>query len=144
MSQHTHIMLLDDLLKARVVELGELGQVMHVGDDVAQILLQQVKVLLNRVALLARRLLLCTRDGILDLLLRRCYATDDLAALDALEGVDLVELRLQLLDEALLRLLVPDVVDAQGILELLVVDVVEDPLLVHRLLQLLAEPVRAR
>lgn len=43
---NTHIMLLDDLLEACVVQLGELGQVMHVGDDVAQVLLQQVKVLL--------------------------------------------------------------------------------------------------
>lgn len=137
-------MLLDDLLEPRVVELRKLGQVVHVGDDVAQVFLEQVKVLLDRLAVLARRLLLCARDGILDLLLRRCYAADDLAALDALEGVDLVELRLQLLDEALLRLLVPDVVHSQRTLELLVVDVVEDPLLIHRLLQLLAEPARPR
>jgi hypothetical protein len=59
-----------------------------------------------------------------------------------LEGVDLVELLLELLDEALLRLLVPVVVHAQGRLELVIVDVVEEPLAVERLLQLLAEPAR--
>ena len=41
-------MLLDDLLEASIVQLGELGQVVHIGDDVAQILLEQLKVLLAR------------------------------------------------------------------------------------------------
>jgi hypothetical protein len=133
-------MLLDDLLEARVVQLRELGQVVHIGNDLAQILLEDVKVLLE----VTTRSLLRPVDGLGDLALRRCYAADDLLGLDALEGVDLVELLLELLDEALLRLLVPDVVHAEGILEAIVVDVVEDPLSVLRRLQLLAEPARSR
>ena len=85
-------------------------------------------------------LLLGARDGIVDFLLGGCYATDNFLGLDALERVDLVELLLELLDETLLRLLVPDVVDAQRVLQILIVDVVEDPLLVERLLELLSEP----
>lgn len=142
----TYVMLLDDLLEARVVQLGELGQVVDICDDVAEVLFEQLEVLLERVAVLVRlprlQVLLRLGDSGVDLLLRRCYAADDLLAFDAHEAVDLVELLLELLHEALLRLLVPGVVDAQGRLELLVVDVVEEPVLVQRLLQLLAEPTR--
>lgn len=42
----TDIMLLDYFLKAGVVELGELGQVMHIGDDITQILFQQLEIIL--------------------------------------------------------------------------------------------------
>jgi hypothetical protein len=140
----TYVVLLDDLLKTRVVELRELGEVVHIRDDVAQILFQQVKVLLDRVVSLTLGLLLRAGDGIPNLLLRRCYAPDNLLALDALEGVDLIELLLELLDEALLRLLVPDVVYAERILKALVVNVIKYPLPVERLLELLAESARAR
>jgi hypothetical protein len=140
----TYVVLLDDLLETRVVELRELGEVVHIRDDVAQILLQQVKVLLDRVVSLTLGLLLRAGDGIPNLLLRRCYAPDDLLALDALEGVDLIELLLELLNEALFRLLVPDVVYAERILKALVVNVIKYPLPVERLLELLAESVRAR
>jgi hypothetical protein len=61
--------LLNDLLKARVVELGELGEVVHIRDDIAQVLLQQVKVLLDRAVVLALSLLLRAGDGFADLLL---------------------------------------------------------------------------
>ena len=104
-------MFLNNLLKTRVVELGELGEVVDVGNDVAQVLLEQVKVLFLGVAVLDGGVV-GAGDGIVDFLLRGCYAADNLLALDALEGVDLVELLLEMLDEALLRLLVPGVVDA--------------------------------
>ena len=136
-------MLLDDLLEARVVELGELGQVVDIGDDVAQIFLEQVEVLVKGVVALRRvvlQLALGASDSLVDLLVRGGDATDDLIALDADKGVDLVELLLELLDKVLLRLFVPGVVDAEGRLKALVVDVVEEPFLVERLLELLAEP----
>jgi hypothetical protein len=82
-------MLLDNLLEARVVELGEAGQIVHVGNDVAQVLLQQVESLLGLFG--ERALLLRARNRIADLLLRRGDAPDNLLALDALERVDLVE-----------------------------------------------------
>ena len=142
----TYVMLLDDLLETRVVQLSELGQVVNISNDVAQIFLQQVKVLLERILILASllrlRVFLRASDSSVDLLLRCCYAADDFLALDAHEAVDLVEFLLELLNKALLRLLVPCVVHAEGRLKLLVVDVVEEPVLVQRLLQLLAEPTR--
>jgi hypothetical protein len=97
---YTYVVLLDDLLEARVVQLGKLGEVVDICNDVAQVLLEQIKVLLGRIAILAR--LLSTVDGILDFLLRRCDAPDNLFSFDALEGVDLVELLLELLNKALL------------------------------------------
>jgi hypothetical protein len=60
--------LLDDLLEARVVQLGELGEIVHIGDDVAQILLEQVKVLLGGVGGLVG-VFLHAADGVADLLL---------------------------------------------------------------------------
>ena len=138
-----YVVLLDDLLEARVVQLRELGQVVHVCDDVAQVLLEQVEVLLDRLAVLAQAILLHTPDRLGDLLLRRCYAPNDLLGLDALEGVDLVELLLELLHKVGLGLVIPDVRRAQLALEALVVDVVEDPLAVEGRLQLLAEPASA-
>ena len=60
-------MFLDDLLEARVVELGKLGEVVDVGDDVAQVFLEQVKVLLVLVGV--PRILLGARNCIADLLL---------------------------------------------------------------------------
>ena len=138
-------MLLDDLLEARVVELGELGQVVHVGDDVAQVLLEQLEVLLGR-RLLARAqgVVVDLADDVVDFLLGSSNAADDLLGLDLLEGVDLVQLRLQLLYEALLRLVVPGARGPQRRLEVLIVDVVEGPVAVQRLLELLAESAISR
>lgn len=141
----TYVVLLDDLLKARVVELGELGQVVHVGDDVAQVLLEQLEVLLGR-RLLAdvQGIVVDLADHVVDLLLGGGNAADDLLGLDLLEGVDLVQLRLQLLYEALLRLVVPGAGSAQRPLKMLIVDVVEGPVAVQRLLELLAESAQSR
>lgn len=133
----TYVMLLNDLLETRVVQLSELGEVVYVGDDVAQVFLQQVEILLERVLILAsllRLVFLRASDCGIDFFVRSRYTSDDLFALDAYEAVDLVEFLLELLDEALLRLLVPCVVHAEGRLEPLVVDVVEEPVLVQRLL----------
>lgn len=118
-------MLLDDLLEARVVQLRELGQVVHIGDDVAQVLLQQLEVVLGR----AVGGVVGPGHDIMHLLLRRSYAADDLVALDLGEGVDLVQLRLELLDKLLLLFFVPGAVGAQCFFEAFVVDVVVHPVL---------------
>jgi len=100
-----------------------------VGDDVAEVLLEEVEVFLIRIgilgALLRVQVLLRAGDGRVDLLVRGGDAADDLLALDAYEAVDFIKFLLELLDKALLGLLVPGVVYAQGCLELLVVDIVE-------------------
>jgi hypothetical protein len=113
-------------------------------DNVAEVLLEQIEALLGLLAELGRALLLHAGDGIADFLLGRGDAPDNLLALDALERVDLVELLVEQLEVVLLGVLVPCVVHAEGVLQALIVDVVEDPLLVKRLLELLAEPARMR
>jgi hypothetical protein len=67
--------LLNDLLEARVVELRELGEVVDVGDDVAQVLLKQIEVFLELIAVFG--FLLGARDGIVDFLFGCCYATNN-------------------------------------------------------------------
>lgn len=44
----TYIMLLDDLLKAGIIELGELGKIVHIGYDITQVFLEQQEVVLGR------------------------------------------------------------------------------------------------
>lgn len=86
-------MLLDNFLKPGIIQLRELRQIMHIGDNIAQILLQHLKVLFRRRILLLS--LLQTFDNILHFLLRHLYTTHDLARLDFLEREDLVELGLK-------------------------------------------------
>lgn len=152
----THIVLLDDLLKARVVQLGELGQVMHVGDDIAQVLLEQNEILVRGrgLAMASGGLTVEAGDDLVDLALAGLDAADDLLTLDALEGEDLVELALEQGDEALLVLLGPglalglgavggglgDVLGLESFLEVFVGDVVPPELLDHGRPELLAEP----
>jgi hypothetical protein len=81
-----YIMLLYDLLETRIVELGKLGQLVDVGDDVAQVLLEQLKVVLDGAVGIA----VLPLDDLVDLPLGGAYAADDLIALDLCEGVDLV------------------------------------------------------
>mgnify|MGYP000901296339 CR=1 FL=1 len=159
----THVVLLDDLLEAGVVEAGELGQVVHVGDDVAQVLLEQHEVLVGggrRVSgvMGAGGVAVEAGDDLVDLALAGLDAADDLAALEALEGEDLVELALEQGDEALLVVLGPglavgpgavrggllDVLGLEGVLEVLVGDVVPPVLLDHGRAELLAEPAGVR
>lgn len=140
----TYVMLLNDLLEACVVQLRELCQVMDVGNDVAKILLEQIEVFLKGIsflgALLRLLVFLRARHSGVDLLVRCRYAANDLLTLDAHEAVDFVELLLELLNEVLLGLLVPGMVHAQRSLQFLIVDIVKQPVLVQRLLQLLTEP----
>jgi len=89
------VVLLDDLLEAGVVELHKLGQVVYVGNDVGQVLLEQIKLLLGWRILLGLVVLraLCNvvmGDDFLDLLLTVAYTADDFLALDFLKGKDLV------------------------------------------------------
>lgn len=107
-NKYTHIVLLDYLLKARVVQLRELGQIMHIGDDVTQNLLQHQEILIGRstwprtrpstrpstslrLALTSTQL----SDNFIHILITGLDPTDDLLALDLLEVEDLVELALQ-------------------------------------------------
>jgi hypothetical protein len=99
-------MLLDDLVEASVVQLHELGQVVHIGDDIAEVLFEQHKVLLAR-ALLAGPAVVETSDHVFDLALADRNPSGDLHRLDLLLGMHLVELGLETLDESALVLLGP-------------------------------------
>lgn len=99
-------MLLDDLVEARVVELDKLGEVVDLGDDVAQVLLEQQELLLAG-PFLAQAALVEAVDDVADLALADGDAAGDLHGLDLLLGVHLVELGLELADEAALVVLGP-------------------------------------
>lgn len=110
-------MLLDNLLEPGVIELRELCKIMHIGDDIAQILLQELKVLFGRtLARLGSILIHGVRRGtlsprwwsrikflhdILDLFLGHFDTADDLAGLDLLESEDFLKLCLKDFNERL-------------------------------------------
>lgn len=125
-------MLLDDLVEASVIELDELGQVVDVGNDIAEVLLEQHKLLLAG-ATLSWTTLVEAVDDVPNLALADGNAPRDLHCLDLLLGMDLLELGLELGDEARLVVLGPFVAAvglglAGGVpqvgLEAIVVDVV--------------------
>jgi len=99
-------MLLDNLLKASVVQLGESAKIMHIGNDITQILIQQHEVFFQG-GIWLPFVLLCLRNDIVDLLLASLDPLHNLLALHLLECIDLVELSLQLPDEALLIVFSP-------------------------------------
>lgn len=152
------VMLLDDLLEASIVELCVLGQVMHVGNDVAQVLLQEQEVFLQ---LGLTSFILCIVqvpllfDNLADFCLAIFDARDDLAALELLEGKNLVQLGLEQLDESLFVVFAPraplwlgrvlvvafEIGSFEGLLQLIVGDVVPVVVFDQRRAELLAEPV---
>lgn len=105
-------MLLNNFLKPRIIQLRELGQIMHISNDVTQHLLQEPKILIGRSAAGARTdgapsprrvrgPVKSGHDGG-NLLLASLNATDDLLALDFLEVEDFIELALEQAHEVLL------------------------------------------
>jgi hypothetical protein len=107
-------MLLDDLLEASVVQLSILGQVVDIGDDIAQVFFEQQKVFLGRLDILVEGSSTIFRafapggvavqeaDHLIDLLFAGLDPPHDLARLDPLKGKDLVQLGLQELHERFL------------------------------------------
>ena len=110
-------MFLDDLLKSCIIELSKFSKIMHVGDDVAQIFLQQHEVILGRHIVLhqrrssiLRRLrasLIQSRDHIIDFFLASFYPSYDLSRFDSLECEDLIKLSLKLGNERFLVIFGP-------------------------------------
>jgi hypothetical protein len=144
------VVLLDDLLEASVVQLRELGQIVYVRNDVREIFFQQEVFVFSR-GIRPHALVtvgcLCPRNSLTDFLLAGCNPTHDLLALHFLESKDLVQLLLQLVDEALLIFLVPFLLGLsaallQTLFELVVGDVVIIPIFDQRAAKLLAEPAR--
>ncbi len=99
-------MLLDDFVKASVVELDKLGKVVDIGNNIRQVLLEQDEFLLAR-ALLAEAALLESVNDVPDLALGDGDAARNLHGLDLLLGVDLFQLGLETAYEARLVVLGP-------------------------------------
>lgn len=88
-------MLLDNLLEASIIQLGESGKIVDVGNDIAQVFLQQHEILFKGdIGLTAKRLvgslLICLSNDIVYFLFARPYPLHNLLALDLLESEDLV------------------------------------------------------
>ena len=144
------VVLLDDFLETSVVQLRELGQVVYVRNDVRKVFFQQQVFILcgcirPRALVTVGRL--CPRDRLAHFRLAGRNPANNLLALYLLEGKDLVQLLLQLVDEALLILLVPFLLGSaaallEALLELVVGDVVVVPVFDEGASKLLAEPAR--
>jgi hypothetical protein len=117
--------LLNDLVKPGIVQTGEISQIIDVTDDVAELGLKQLVLGLGRAPARGGAL---GDDGV-DLGLGGLDAQDDLVALDLLKRKDLVELALELVDEALLVVVGPGDLGgrSEGVFELLVLDVLPLP-----------------
>lgn len=158
-------MLLDDLLKSRVVQLREFCQVMNIGDDITQNLLQHQEVLVRRGRSRCRtgarsstslRLVLTVAqpvDHTSHLLLTSLNPTDNLIALYPLEIENLIQLALQEGDEMPFVLFRPsltvrfgvllcwlcDIFRLEGLLQLVVGDIIPIVVADHRRPQMLPE-----
>lgn len=151
-------MLLDNLLEARVVQLGEACKIVDIGNDIAQVFFQQHEILLQgHIGLAGMRLvgslLICLSNDIVYFLLARPNPLHNLLALDLLESEDLVQFGFQLLDKLLLILLIPWpplglrivfcrfrlVLGVQGVLQTIVVDIVVVPILDEGSFELMTE-----
>ena len=140
-------MLLDDLLESRVIQLRELGQVVNIGYDVTQHLLELQEILIGRrptrpdAPLSVPRLILIPFDALNDMLdfpFAGLDALHDLLTFDLLKVEDLVEFAFQQGDEIRFVFFGPcfalwlwvfrgwfrDVVGLEGFLQVIVSDVV--------------------
>ena len=110
-------MFLNDLLEPSVIQLCEFGQVMHIGNDVAEIFLQQHKVIFGRHVVLdqpcisivgrLRTPLIQPRNYFIDLLLARLNSSYYFPRLDSLKRKNFIQLALKLANERLLVIFVP-------------------------------------
>ena len=111
MQVRPYIVLLNDFLKASVVEPSEFSKIVNIGDHITQVLFEQHKILLGRwLKIVSASILvglLLAVDDIVHLFFGGSYSPGDVVALNILEGEDFVELLLELTDKALLVILVP-------------------------------------
>lgn len=106
------IVLLDNLLEASVIETGELGQVMNIGNNIGQSLLEVLELLV-----IGRVVGVEGSNHSANLALGVLNAATNFAGLDLLEGVDLVEFGLQKTNKTLLVLISPFLVLGNGVFQ---------------------------
>lgn len=101
-------MFLDDLLETGIVQLGVLCQVMHIGNNVAEVCFEQGEVLLKAIIRIVRLVdLFLLLNDLFNLAFARLYPADYLRTLDLLECEDLIKLGLEQVDKLPLLFLVP-------------------------------------
>lgn len=158
-------MLLNNFLKPSIIQLGEFSQIMNIGYDVTQDLLQEQKIFIRRrrtgnrpnTRATGTRLIAITfqpQDDIVHVLFAGLDAPNDFLALDSLEVENLVEIVLQQGDEALLVIFGPcfavwfcvfggwflDEVGLEGFFQFVVGDVVPVVLLDNGRAEMFSEP----
>lgn len=99
-------MLLNDLVKAGIVELNKLGKIVDVGNNITEVLFEQHKLLLSW-AVLAESTLVQAAHDFFYFALAHSNATGNFHRLYLLLCVNLLELGLELADEARLIILRP-------------------------------------
>ena len=113
-------MFLDNLLEAGIVELCKFGQVVHIGNDIAQIFLEQHEVIFGRNIVFfingstgsltgpsSWASSLQPSNDFIDLLFAGLDPSHDFPRLHPLEGPNLIKLSLQLGNKSLLVIFVP-------------------------------------
>ena len=110
-------MLLDNLLKPCVIQLRELGQIMHISNDIAQIFFQQHEVILRGHIIFGQpgvpilrgpgTSLIQSRNHIVDLLFASFDPSYDLPRFDPLEREYFVKLTFELGNEGFFVIFVP-------------------------------------
>lgn len=108
----TYVVLLNNLLEPSVVQLGEFGEIVDVGNDIAENLFELQEILVvgrghtNAIPAIASGALEARHD-ITDFELTSLDALDNLLTLPLLESKDLLQLALEQSDEILLVILGP-------------------------------------
>ena len=101
-----YVVLLDNLVESRVVQLNKLGKVVDIGNEIIQVLLKQDKLLLSR-SLFPRTTLVQAIDYFLDLAFAHSNAPSNFHSLELLLRMHLVQLGLEFPDETSLVLFGP-------------------------------------
>lgn len=99
-------MLLNNLVEAGIVQLDELGEIVNISNNIAQVLLEKHELFLAR-SILADATLFEAIDNLLDLALTNGNAAGNLHSLHLLLCVDLFEFALKLADESRLVIFDP-------------------------------------
>jgi len=137
--QAAHIVFLNDLGETSVIQLGELGQIVDIRNNVTQVLFQQFIILLSRgiVAASSR-----VGNDAVDFDLGSLNSLDDFLGSHLLEGENLVEFSFQLFDEAMFIIVGPAFGwgGSEQIFQAIIVDVVPFPILLERRTKLMTKP----
>jgi hypothetical protein len=96
--------LLEEFVESSIIELRELGQVVDICNNVAEIFFEEKVILLSWCI---RSLVVSLRDSLVDFRVCNLDTLDDFLTLDLLKGKDFIKFALKLLYELLLVVIRP-------------------------------------